>query len=215
MPRSTLDRLLFALSLITAVVWFALVVRHQDAGALVYVKALPLPLLAVLAARRNAWLLAGALLLHGVGDLVIEFSFLGGMVAFLVGHLLYLALFLRHRRSPASPSTWIRVALLAALGVGVLAMLARGLQGVMAVAVPLYALALLAMAASAQLSRRGQPWLSVGAWFFVASDLLLAFETFGGGTPLGNLPIWPTYWIAQALLTLAWLYSEDGVVSPR
>ena len=54
-----------------------------------------------------------------------------------------------------------------------------------------------------------KPWLSVGAWFFVASDLLLAFETFGGGTPLGNLPIWPTYWIAQALLTWAWLQSED------
>lgn len=209
MLRSTLDRLLFALSLITAVVWFVLVVRHQDAGALVIVKALPLPLLAVLAARRNAWLLAGALLLHGIGDLVIESSFLGGMVAFLAGHLLYLALFLRHRLSPAPPSIWIRVALLAALGVGVLAILARGLQGVMAAAVPLYALALLAMAASAQLSRRGQPWLSVGAWFFVASDLLLAFETFGGGTPLGNLPIWPTYWIAQALLTLAWLQSED------
>jgi uncharacterized membrane protein YhhN len=209
MLRSPIDRLQFALSLIAAVAWFVLVASHRDAGPWVVVKALPIPLLAAIAARHRAHLLASALILHGVGDVLIELSFLAGMVAFLAGHILYLVLFLRHRSAPALASAWLRVAMLAALGVGVLATLARGLEGVMAAAVPIYAVSLLAMAATAQLSRRGQPWLSVGAWFFVASDLLLAFETFGGGTPLGNLPIWPTYWIAQALLTLAWLQGKD------
>ena len=125
--RSPIDRLLVVLSLITAAAWFALVVSHRDGGALVVVKALPIPLLAAIAARHRAHLLASALLLHGIGDALIEFSFRGGMVAFLAGHVLYLVLFLRHRSAPAPASAWLRVALLGALGIFVLATLARGL----------------------------------------------------------------------------------------
>jgi uncharacterized membrane protein YhhN len=204
MLRSSVDRVLLGLSLVAAVLYFAAGVGNVAPEAAVVAKGLAIPALAAIAWRRQATLLASALLLHGLGDVLLEWRFLAGMAAFLIGHAVYVILFWRERRMPASAWALARVAAVGLVGLAAMIFLARDLAGVLAVAVPLYAVALLAMASSAQLSRRGQPLVSVGALLFVASDLLLGLDRFGGWTG-GAGAVWPTYWLAQLLLTAGWL----------
>ena len=82
------------------------------------------------------------------------------------------------------------------------------IHGPLALAVPAYAIALLAMAAMAQVARRGQPFVAAGAFAFVASDALLGLALFrhlSGGAPL----IWPLYVVAQGSIALGWLYGRE------
>jgi uncharacterized membrane protein YhhN len=205
MPRATVDRCLLVLSGVAAAIWFAAIVQGGDAGLAVVAKSLAIPALAAIAWRRQQLLLATALLFHGLGDVLLELYFLAGMAAFWIGHGLYLWLFSRQRQRPVPRWAWVRVGALALASVAALADLAGHLDGVFTVAVPLYAAALFAMAASAQTCRRGQPWVWLGALLFLISDLLLAFALFGGGTVFGRVWVWPTYWTAQVLLALGWL----------
>ena len=161
MVRSPLDRALLAISLAAAGLWFIAMVGGHDSGAALFAKGLAVPALAAIAWRRQQVLLAAALLLHGIGDVLIEGQFLAGMAAFLVGHLLYLALFLKARRIPLPRLALVRMVLLGLLGAAALTVLSHHLEGVLALAVPIYGLALLFMAASAQLSRHGQDRKSV------------------------------------------------------
>jgi uncharacterized membrane protein YhhN len=168
---------------------------------------LPVAFLAIAAWRSQEALLAIALILHAIGDVAIQFQFLTGMALFLAGHLAYIALF-RSERGKAHGAAMARIAILLVAGAATLAFLVPRLSGVMAVAVPLYAVALLAMAVSAQTSLRGQPWLWIGAFSFVASDLLLAVHLFNGapdGIGAARFLVWPTYWLAQALISWGWL----------
>ena len=82
MPRSALDRALLAVSLVTALLWFGAGVAEGDSSLAVAAKGLAIPALAAIAWRRRAVLLASALLLHGIGDVLIEVRLLAGMAAF-------------------------------------------------------------------------------------------------------------------------------------
>lgn len=212
LPLHAGDRAVLGVSFLGAAIWLGAMVAGRDTGPMVLVKGLAVFALAALAMWRQERLLAAALFFHGLGDTLIELQFLAGMAAFLVGHLVYAPLFLRHRRVPVQTAGAASVAALGLLGIAAMVALVGGLESVLAVAVPTYALALLAMAASAQLSSRGQPWLSIGAWLFVASDLLLAARLFGG-VEFGSLAVWPTYWIAQTLITVGWLARDQGQVA--
>jgi uncharacterized membrane protein YhhN len=211
-----LDRGLLALALLGAIGWGAVSIAHAGAGALWPLKALTVPPLALLAWRRRervpgASLLAAALAAHAAGDVLLEVApFLAGVAAFAVGHLLLVTLFWRHRVwwEDVTGGPKLRLGLLALAGALLLSLLRGGLHGPLALAVPAYALALLAMAAMAQVARRGQPFVAVGAFAFVLSDALLGlalFRHFGGGAPL----IWPLYALAQGSIALGWLFGRE------
>jgi uncharacterized membrane protein YhhN len=207
MTRSSSDRPLFVLSFLAAAAWLGIVLVDREAGLVAWAKGLPVLLLGIAAWRRQEALLAFALILHAVGDVAIQFHFLIGMALFLAGHLLYVTLF-RSERGHAHGAARVRIAVLAVVAVATLAFLLPRLAGVMAAAVPLYAVALVAMAISAQVSLRGQPWVWIGACSFVVSDLLLALHLFNGepqGIGAGRFLVWPTYWLAQAAITWGWL----------
>lgn len=114
-------------------------------------------------------------LLCGLGDWFLldkERWFLHGLVAFLAGHVALLAAFVAG--STAGPPDWL------VLGLGVVAaLLLRALmphlRGKLRLAVPLYTLALVAMAASAA---AWSPLAGVGGALFVFSDGVLAWNRF-------------------------------------
>ncbi len=212
------ERALVALALLGAIGWGVLAPRAAAPSPLWPLKGVAVAALALLAAGRRrdvagAALLATALAAHATGDLLLARApFLAGVAAFAVGHLLLVALFWRHRIwwDDVTGGPKLRLGVLALAGALLLFLLRRGLAGPLTIAVPLYALALLAMAGMAQVARRGQPWVALGAIAFVLSDALLALGRFRH-LAAGDALVWPLYAAAQLAITLGWLY---GSVAP-
>lgn len=202
---------LFALAVLAAAGWWATLFVDGVPGWVVGVKALAvLPLAALALAHRSeaGTLLGVALLVHSCGDLLLEVApFLVAVAAFGIGHLLYTVMFARSRRS------WDGVAGGAKLALGTLALALGLLLPTILAAAPselrlpvgVYALVLGTMAALAQVTGRGQPWIAAGALAYFASDALLGLHLFGGSIPAGRALVWPLYWGGQAAIALGWL----------
>lgn len=151
------------------------------------------------AGRKIAWgLLAGA-----VGDvcLALPHAFLPGMIAFAIGHGLYVAAFLQWNRTPA-PALLAPVVLYAGIGLWLM------LPGAGALALPLavYVLIIAVMiwrAAGCALAARASPLLRwgplAGALLFAFSDTLIGIHRFAQPLPGAAFAIILTYWAAQAL----------------
>ena len=151
-------------------------------------------------------ILLGALVASLVGDVLLMQSdayFIPGLVAFLVAHGFYIALFLQD--SPRFPSGR---ALLATLSVGA-AMLVWLWDGLtdpgLKVAVPVYVGVIALMAAQAigraTVLRDARAWgVAVGALVFMLSDALIAVNRFVLPLPLAPLWILSSYYLAQCLI---------------
>lgn len=149
------------------------------------------------------WLLAG-LALCAVGDLLLmrdgDRNFLGGLAAFLCGHLCYIGAFLHLGGGIAGP-------LLAVLPVLALVLLTvrwlwPHVPGRMTLPVGLYLLAIGAMLLGAALSL-GTPLalpVMAGAWGFALSDLAVARRQFVSVDRVNGLWGTPLYFLAQMAL---------------
>ena len=124
----------------------------------------------------------------------------GGGLAFLVGHLLAIWLYLRNRRARTTVSQRLLAILLIPSTVAIAVMLVPGSDKV---GVAVYALALSVMAASAWVSRFPRLLTGVGAVMFVASDLLI-FTRMGpwAGDVWVGYAIWSLYFLGQLLIVL-------------
>ncbi|MFM2371171.1 MAG: hypothetical protein RIS85_893 [Pseudomonadota bacterium] len=144
---------------------------------------------------RNAHLIALVMALGALGDMVLEVNFTGGAVAFLLGHLAAITLYLRHRR-PNPTGSQKAAAVTTLLAAPVISWQLTG-----AGEVALYALGLGGMAAAAWLSSFPRYRVGVGAMMFVASDLLI-FARMGplAHSALPSLLIWPLYYFGQFLI---------------
>lgn len=149
-------------------------------------------------------ILLAALVFSLAGDCLLMFPgfFIPGLVAFLIAHLFYIALF--KQDVPWFPS---RRALLATLAIGaaMYAYLFDGLNPVLRVAVAAYVVVIALMAAQAMgraTVRKDKAALgvAVGAGFFMLSDALLATNKFAQPLPMAQLWVLSTYYIAQILI---------------
>ena len=156
------------------------------------------------ALQRGDLLLALALAFSLAGDALLMFPgfFIPGLVAFLVAHLFYIALFKQGQAWFAS-----RRALLATLGIGaaMYAFLYSGLNPVLRVAVAAYVVVIALMAAQAigratTLRDRASVGVAVGACFFMLSDSLLATNRFAVALPYAQVWVLGTYYLAQGLM---------------
>lgn len=155
---------------------------------------------------RDAHRMAVIMALGAIGDMVLEIDFTGGAVAFLLGHLAAIALYLKHRRvEPSASQKALGVAML--LGVPLISFeLSGSLQ------VALYALALGGMAAAAWLSDFPRYRVGLGAMMFTASDLLIFAEMGPLATSaVPGLLIWPLYYFGQVLICTGVI----GTIKPR
>lgn len=215
-PFESSERALLAVAVVAACAYGVATAGERPPPFWTLVKGLPMCALALLALRRRgregAALLAAALAVHAAGDVLLELApLLAGVGAFLVGHLLYCALFarLRQRWSAIQGGAKLRLGLLL-LGVALLAPgVVAGAPPALRAPIALYVGALTAMAALAQLTRRGLP-VALGALLFVISDALLGAGWFGGVTiPGGRALVWPTYVGGQLAIALGVLRGAD------
>lgn len=177
-----------------------------DYPATVALKASGILLLAVFAARRQAFLLALALAASAIGDAMLALDPVRmtlGIAAFGTAHLLYGWIFLRQLRNSGSrgPVGYVLTALLVVFGIAMLAWIQPGM-GELRIPATAYNAIILVMAILAVLSRA--PWLAViGALLFVASDSLIALDLFRDYDPAWRGPaVWISYVAAQFCLTL-------------
>lgn len=154
------------------------------------------------ARRLDGWLLCAVMAFGAMGDVLIETQgLIAGAVAFLIGHLFAIGLYLRNRRPNPSPSQMLLAGLVVPLTVAIAWTLPGDRSSAPGVAV--YALSLSVMAATAWLSRFPRYRVGLGAMLFVASDLLI----FARAGPLSEATwigyaIWTLYFAGQVLICL-------------
>ncbi|MBW6423850.1 lysoplasmalogenase [Rhizobium sp. XQZ8] len=175
-------------------------------------KTLPVLLLSGYALAMHAPLLATALALAALGDLCLAYdgepSFIAGLLAFLLSHITYVALFWPHAdlalilASPARYAfAWFFVML-----AGLLLFILWRPAGKLALPVAVYAMAIVAMAVSALAVRPVMP--GVAATLFLLSDTALGLQCFvvKPSDPMAKRLkpfVWGTYFTAQLIFTLA------------
>jgi uncharacterized membrane protein YhhN len=146
---------------------------------------------------RDAHRIALVMALGALGDMVLEVSFTGGALAFLAGHMVGIALYLRHRRESLAAADKAAAAALL-LGVPALSFVLTGKPEV-----AFYALGLGGMAAAAWASDFPRLRVGLGAAMFAVSDLLI-FARMGPLTEsvLPHLLVWPLYYFGQFLIAV-------------
>ena len=160
-------------------------------------------LLAVYALARHqsadARQIAAVMAFGALGDVLIELSLEAGAVAFLIGHLVAIHLYWRHRRAEL-PFSQKAAALAMLVLIPAIAFLLPADHSA-APGIALYALALSAMTAAAWTSSFPRYRVGIGAVMFAVSDLLI-FSRYGPltGSALPGLLIWPLYYFAQFLI---------------
>ena len=146
-----------------------------------------------------------ALVFSLLGDVLLMFVdlspnyFMMGLIAFLIAHVFYILVFLKHRDKSKQP-LWFGL-LLIVYGIGMFYGLKDGL-GEMLIPVLIYMLVILTMAITAfwrnnSVGKWSYVLVFFGALFFMMSDSLLAINKFHTTLPLSNVSIVLTYALAQ------------------
>lgn len=158
-----------------------------------------LALYAGLKARNlDGWLICLVMALGALGDVLLETSgLIVGAVAFLAGHLVAIALYLRNRIRRMSGRAWAFLIVPAAVAIAFVLPSDRA----MAPGVALYTLGLSVMAACALISRFPTVLTGLGAVMFVLSDLLI-FARAGPWAQAAwiGLAIWALYYVGQLMI---------------
>ena len=161
--------------------------------------------LAVFAALRarslDGWLLTAVMTFGMLGDVLLGVNFIVGALAFLVGHLVAIGLYLRNRRPALTRSQLLLAVVLVPATVAIAFLLPT--ERAEAPGIALYATGLSVMAACAWISRFPRLWTGLGAIFFLVSDLLI-FARMGRIEPTFTvgLAVWGLYFAGQTMICL-------------
>ncbi|MBB6424893.1 lysoplasmalogenase family protein [Sphingopyxis sp. JAI128] len=203
-------RWLWWLALLGGVSFFAVVYQRLDGPTIWAWKASGVGLLALWAAAnargKHGWMIAATLAFGALGDWLLDAKGLEtGAVAFVIGHIIAIALYLMNRRPRLTSSqrllVWLTMPATLAIVWGMLSPAPGWWHAA------LYSLFVAAMAAAAWTSRFPRYRAGIGAMLFLASDLFI-FAGEGGAlsNDITQWLVWPLYFGGQTLI--AW-----GVVS--
>lgn len=147
-------------------------------------------------------LLFAGFLLSACGDVSLAFKgekfFLGGLVFFLLAHIVYVVTFSMDR--PYTLERWYALAALAFLAIGMAVLLFPKL-GAMKAPVLVYVSVILCMGVFASLRTGLNPWLLLGgATLFMLSDSVIALDKFLKPVPGAQYIIMTTYYAGQFLI---------------
>jgi uncharacterized membrane protein YhhN len=146
-----------------------------------------------------------------IGDILLMLPnerFLGGLIAFLLGHLAYILGF-----NPSLPP-WNLATLLLALAFGLTSWrlyrrISKSVKSSLRLPLKIYTAALAAMALSAGLTLVRQEWapapaltVSIGALLFLLSDSILAWDRFVARVPHSQLIVRISYHLGQFCLAI-------------
>ncbi len=151
------------------------------------------------------WMVVAGLVFCLIGDVLLMSvvdNFVGGLGAFLVGHLLFGVAVFRRPHGHIALAGLALIPLAAVIGSFGPAILkgARQRAAALGFAVTAYLVVIASMAVVVTLT--GSPWAIVGASFFVTSDTLLGYDLFAKPFASARVAIMVTYHLALVGLTL-------------
>jgi uncharacterized membrane protein YhhN len=201
----SLGRLILIAAVIAGVSYFY-VVGNQVPGPLGTIwKGAGVGLLALYAALQarstDGWLIALVMACGALGDVLLDaVGMTAGAVAFILGHVTAIALYLRNRRDSLAPSQKWLATLVLPLGV-LIAVWSVPFENRPMIGI--YTGFVAAMAAAAWISRFPRYRTGIGAMMFLASDLLIfaRMGPFSDATWVG-FGIWGLYFAGQVLIVL-------------
>ncbi len=209
------DKILLKISILSGVIYLIAPFLFGEQLATYWlpnaiIKTLSIALLSIIAFRNKFLLLGFALLLGSIGDLFLALPFgffVYGLGAFLIGHLVYITLWIRHWKSPLELN-FNQKLISVLLFFFTLFMLnyLLPLEGGLTIPVAVYMIVITAMAMTAVLAGFSCNWIFIGAILFVISDTLIALGRFKHlltGLTSGFL-VWSTYYAAQYLITIGY-----------
>jgi uncharacterized membrane protein YhhN len=196
---------------------FILLEDHSSSLTELILKALIIPWLIVIfimnlrpfANRINILIFAG-LLFSWAGDVALQFSFVPGLVFFLMAHIMYLTgFFLTPGRNVILTSHFYLLIPILLYGAGLVYYL-YGDLGDMRLPVLIYAMVILIMLAGAinrkeKVNRISFRLVLGGAILFVLSDSAIAVNRFSRDFNYSGIVIMSTYLAAQFLITLGYI----------
>lgn len=150
--------------------------------------------------NRDGWLITFVMAFGALGDVLLDAVGLEkGAVAFVIGHIIAIWLYLRNRRPAMSGSQQTLVWLVAPLSLLIVWAMLSPAPGWWHAA--LYTMFVAVMAAAAWASRFPRYRTGIGAMMFLASDLIIFAREAGHVAPtFGSALIWPLYFGGQALI---------------
>lgn len=143
-------------------------------------------------------IMCAATLLSAVADAAIEFTFIAGLLVFLIVQLSYCVVFFQ-RRGAWKKRAWL-LALITAFYCWALVFLAPRAEA-MAIPVAVYMTAICAMGVFAA-AYLGSPLVTLGALSFMVSDTVIGINRFWLPVPAADLVIMTTYYLGQILIVL-------------
>ena len=201
----SLARLVLIAAVIAGVSYLYVVGAHMSGPFATVWKGAGVGLLALYAALQarstDGWLIALVMAFGGLGDVLLDASnMMPGAVAFILGHVTAIALYLRNRRDSLAPSQKWLATLVLPLGV-LIAVWSVPFE--IRPMIGIYAGFVAAMAAAAWISRFPRYRTGIGAMMFLASDLLI-FARMGplSGAAWVGFGIWGLYFAGQLLIVL-------------
>lgn len=213
MPAVLLTALVLVTAVVAALDWWAVATDRQAterwAKPLVMVGLVAVALASGATQSPGGPALLAALALGLVGDVFLlgdsEPRFVGGLAAFLVGHLAYVVAFVQHALDrpdlAIAGAALVAVALLA--GRRILPAAIRDGGPGLGAAVALYMAVIAAMALAGWAT--GSPLVAAGVSLFVVSDTVLALGRFVEQRPWTGPVVIVTYHLAQALIVAGML----------
>jgi uncharacterized membrane protein YhhN len=212
------DRLLIRISLASSLI-FLFSVGYQPYPGSVVIKAMCILALALLAFRSlhnlDGMILGVSLLFSSLGDVFLavngEKFFVFGLGAFLIAHLLYIALFVR---SWPRPGRLRQVPLVLAFliflyGVFMADWLLPGL-GDLRGPVMIYLCVITLMVMAALRADFSKPWVVIGAVLFLFSDSMIAISKFKHAIVYRDYLVWTSYYLAQYFIAVGFLRQKLG-----
>lgn len=194
-------------------------VKRESVRGKIFTKPLLMPLLIffyMLNSSEPNYLLVAALAFGFLGDMFLMWKanktfFIGGIKAFLIGHIFYITAFIVRSNFLKGIPLWFFLLLLPYAGLGVL--IAKWLfpfMKSMKLQAGIYLAVILAMSFTSLLMVFKASTISfllsfAGSLFFIVSDTVLSFDIFKVHEQKNHIYIMATYILAQLLITLGFL----------
>lgn len=151
------------------------------------------------ARTRDGWLLAAVMAFGALGDVLLNIRFEVGALAFAIGHLVAIWLYLGNRQGPMTNARKLLLGMLPLAALLMPWLLLGTRDGLIGLGI--YALLLTLMAATAWISRFPTKLVGVGAMMFVISDGLIVARMGPLAGVFGtSLAVWLLYYIGQLLI---------------
>lgn len=195
-------------AILVSIVFFLLALLFFSPVQVPYKLAYPLAFLTLCALRYSSWPMVLAMGFSALGDYMgVCHNFWGQMGSFALAHIAFVVFFYRlYQQEKATMGIKWKSVLVALYGLVVGMFIVPHVQGPLQIGVSVYILLILAMCILAWMQKN--PLYALGAWLFVFSDTILAWNKFVSPIDSASYLIMVPYYLGQWVLFVQSIHVE-------